>query len=97
LGDIFDLATGDVATQAPPSKGQKARLHMLPTFLVDAPVTTPSSLIAAFLKCASLRTKLVAIEIESAAVALAGGFITQDQAVAWATDAGIALSIPLSS
>jgi hypothetical protein len=71
---------------------------MQPSFLVaPQPTVAPSSAIAAALRCVAARTKLVAIEIESAAVALAGGFINQEQAIAWASDAGLAISFPSSS
>ncbi len=54
--------------------------------------TIPSSNYAAFvvseLRCASLRARLLATEIQSAAVALNGGFIDADTALEWIRDAG---------
>ena len=40
------------------------------------------------LKCASLHTRLVAIEIDSISAALSGNFITPDDALSWLSEAG---------
>lgn len=40
------------------------------------------------LRCAALRSRLVAAEIDSIGVALRGNFITEDDAIAWLDDCG---------
>jgi hypothetical protein len=62
---------------------------------------TPSSGFADFLlaelKCASLRTRLLTVEIESITVALRGGFINTDGAMNWLSEAGGLNLIAVSS
>jgi hypothetical protein len=49
------------------------------------------------LKCASLRSRLLATEIDSIGVALAGNFVTVDDALAWAHEVGALGLIAASS
>jgi hypothetical protein len=44
--------------------------------------------ILAELKCAALRSRLVTAELDSIGVALAGNFITEDDAIAWLDECG---------
>ena len=50
--------------------------------------------ILAQLKCAALRSKLLTCEIDSITTALNGNFVSVDDALAWAHDAGVDLSAP---
>jgi hypothetical protein len=47
--------------------------------------------VLAQLGCAALRARLVTAEIDSITVALRGGFIAANDAIAWAADIGIDL------
>jgi hypothetical protein len=56
-----------------------------------------TDLVAAELKCASLRAKLLATEVDSIHTALCGSFIDTDTAIAWANEIGAFSLIATSS
>jgi hypothetical protein len=59
--------------------------------------STFTNYLAAEFKCAALRARLLAAEIQSAGAALAGGLIGPDEAIQWVADEGGIELIRISS